>query len=260
MSEPESFNDAMRNEPFMRRLKKLADAPPSSGHKCRLCNKKTADLNLPGLYCRECAAEDERRKNLAAAVMQLPEIYRCASFGRIENRGNILKIRRALLGAMEKRLSVYLYGDVGSGKTLLMAATFLELARRGVKVKWTSMYDALGEMRSAMHDGLNPDEILFDLYLAARKGALFIDDLGAERVTDWCEDRVYGLINQLVANEGWLFVNSNFSFGEMAQRLGERTTSRLVGHCRKIKNSADDYRLVIAKRRQREWEESAKDA
>lgn len=216
-----------KKEPFEEIMHRLTTNPTVTNHACRRCERQVPEIHYPEFLCTDCRHIVNIERNLARAKLQLPEKYRGAAFERIEDLGNIAIVKKRLLKAADERESLYVYGPYGAGKTVLTAALFLELARRPVKVRWRRMIDALGDMRSQVTDGGNPDYILEALYRASKAGALFIDDLGAERVTDWVEDRIYGFIDRVTSNYGWIVITSNYDLGELAQRLGERVASRM---------------------------------
>lgn len=56
---------------------------------------------------------------------------------------------------------------------------------------------------------------------------LILDDLGAERPSDWVLERLYDLINERYVNMRTTICTSNFSRIELAERLGMRIGSRL---------------------------------
>lgn len=56
---------------------------------------------------------------------------------------------------------------------------------------------------------------------------LILDDLGAERPSDWVLERLYDLINERYVNMRSTICTSNFTRIELAERLGMRIGSRL---------------------------------
>ena len=64
---------------------------------------------------------------------------------------------------------------------------------------------------------------------------LILDDLGAEQVrnTGWLEDRLYQIIGERHDNVRATIFTSNMSLEELAGRIGERVTWRIVEMCGK---------------------------
>lgn len=215
---------------------------PKRARACPTCGLESQNRSHP--YCGECRKKRLHDEWLKRANAQLPKKYNGASFERIEERGNIAQLKAMLGHAIENHKSVYLYGGVGSGKTRLIAATFMTLASKGVEVRWCNMGDFLDELRDAYKYGGSSREVLNGYYHPAVTGALFIDDLGVEHVTDWVESQVYRLIDRITANEGWMFISSNEDLSGLMNILGQRIASRIAGSCIRQKNSASDYRLM----------------
>jgi DNA replication protein DnaC len=80
-----------------------------------------------------------------------------------------------------------------------------------------------------------------------------LDDLGAERHTDWVEEFIYNIIDELYVNKKPLLVNTNLRIDGIINQVGERTFDRLIEMCRIIESDAPSYRVKIAMtRRQKE--------
>lgn len=84
-----------------------------------------------------------------------------------------------------------------------------------------------------------------------RAGLLILDDLGAERVTDWQLDVVARIVeHHYDRNETNTIVTSNYSPADLARRLGkddpiqgERIVSRLIEGAIKLKLDRADLRV-----------------
>lgn len=72
---------------------------------------------------------------------------------------------------------------------------------------------------------------------------LIIDDIGAERVTDWVRERVVSIINTRVSNNLATIYTSNLSPEELKEELGDRIASRVVGSSQVIEMVGGDRRL-----------------
>ena len=80
---------------------------------------------------------------------------------------------------------------------------------------------------------------------------LVIDDLGAERVTDWTKQVFYALLNRRYAGHdrtvsngvGLTLITTNLSLPAIAENFGDRVASRIVGMCRVVPMTGADYRL-----------------
>jgi len=60
---------------------------------------------------------------------------------------------------------------------------------------------------------------------------LHIDDLGAENQTDWVLEQLYSIVNSRYEAQRAIIATTNLMPDQLAERLGERTVSRLAEIC-----------------------------
>jgi len=80
---------------------------------------------------------------------------------------------------------------------------------------------------------------------------LLLDDVGAERTTDFANEQINALIDARINSGGWLAISTNLSKDEMIQHLGRRNASRIWAtnpelekkdEAKVVINTAGDYR------------------
>ena len=71
---------------------------------------------------------------------------------------------------------------------------------------------------------------------------LIIDDIGAERVTDWVRERMVSIINTRVSNNLTTIYTSNLSPEELRSELGDRIASRVLGSSQVVEITSGDRR------------------
>lgn len=128
--------------------------------------------------------------------------------------------------------NLILHGDVGTGKTTLAFAcawTYLKAYFEYDTVEWVNVRKQLAEVRASFNGG---PEVERDLTACS---LLILDDLGAERVTDWTRDYLAGIIEARYDAEKPTIVTTNYPPSKLAARLGhddlvigQRLVSRLV--------------------------------
>lgn len=169
-------------------------------------------------------AEDERRRLDALRRSSLmDDRYGAATFSnfkRTEENGRILDLAVRYcerFGEMlEKCQGLLLYGPVGTGKSYAAACIANELLGRGVTVVMTSFVKILQSVR-----GPDVDEDDFMARLNVPK-LLIIDDLGAERGTDYALEKVYGVIDGRYRSGKPLILTTNMTLKEMQETTDVR--------------------------------------
>ena len=143
---------------------------------------------------------------------------------------------------------LYLHGSFGSGKTYLLTALFNELERsKKATIKIAYFPELLRTLKEDFHRfGYLMDELMHvDL--------LLIDDIGAEKVTEWGRDEILGTILQFRMNEGKItFFTSNLTIEELEEHLSLASgvdkvkVSRII---ERIKQLTIDKELISENRR-----------
>ena len=61
----------------------------------------------------------------------------------------------------------------------------------------------------------------------ARAPVLLLDDLGAEKTTEWAAEKLTALVAERYRTGGRLVVATNLDFDQMAEKVGNRIADRL---------------------------------
>jgi DNA replication protein DnaC len=133
--------------------------------------------------------------------------------------------------------NLVLLGPVGTGKTHAAVAAVRALHDRGDEVVFLPVVELLDQLRPG-----GPEHALSEY---AHADVLVLDDLGAERPTEWTGERLYALINRRWLEERPTVATTNLDPDPLRTALGERVFSRLVG------NDAVVLRLAGKDRRRR---------
>jgi len=140
---------------------------------------------------------------------------------------------------------LFMYGGVGSGKTLLFALLGKSLIKKDKSVLFYDLTDLFTIIRQSFNknSSVNEEEILREIISA---NILILDDLGAEKPTDWVLDKLFYIINQRILARRPILITSNYKPEALLARLGKepRIISRLVGKSIIIDNKASDYRII----------------
>lgn len=154
-----------------------------------------------------------------------------------------------------------LVGDPGTGKTHLAVAVLkilLESGHRGVFVDYQNLLDRIRSSYDETSGGSDKEAYRE----ALETEVLLLDDLGAQRMTEWVEDIVTSLITYRCNNRLPLIATTNLPDPEMgtasgaripgsmdsrvtlAEKIGGRARSRLFEMCRIVRMpKVGDYRI-----------------
>lgn len=157
--------------------------------------------------------------------------------------------RGFLLSALEQcrayadapRSWLYLYGSLGSGKSHLAAAIAHLRAGRNEQVRYRSAPGLMDALRAGFED--HTSDAIFDDLLAC--DLLVVDDFGAEKVTDWSQERFFRLLNERQGKP--TILTSNYELAELApvgDLAAERIVDRIEGQSAKILLSVSSYRRL----------------
>lgn len=114
----------------------------------------------------------------------------------------------------KEQKGLYLHGNFGCGKTYLIAALFNELAKKKVRTEIVYFPELLRDIKSDFDSYGDRIEYLENVDL------LLIDDIGAEKVTEWSRDEILGTILQKrMNNYKTTFFTSNLNIVELESHL-----------------------------------------
>lgn len=143
--------------------------------------------------------------------------------------------------ASSQNKSLFINGNPGSGKTVFACSMAKETLKNGI-VKFVSYPAFIMELQSAFKaDKENPFDIASEV--AKFPGLLIIDDLGAEKITDFVRQITYFILNE---REQWklqTIITSNFSLPQLDEQIDARISSRIAGMCKILKFTGKDRRI-----------------
>lgn len=199
----------------------------------------------------EAENEKERKQKEAVTIERLrstsgiPDLYVNANFSsfkeRTDNKAILHMIRRYVEKfdqMAEKGNGLLFHGSVGTGKTYAAACIGNELIQRCKSVFMTSTYTML-KLR-------DPDEEEAYMNRIRRCALLIIDDIGAERSTEFGRERVFSYIDARLGEKKPMILTTNLAFDRM---LKPETTEEARIFDRLLKRSFPDCVLRPSWRR-----------
>lgn len=201
--------------------------------------------------CRERRLKRGRVRGVASAI---PPRYRGVSFDRppvsdmareMTTRGAVTEVR-AYIEELDERLGggrgLWLFGDTGTGKTTLAMLVSRAALEAGHSVAIYSLPKLLARIRRTYESEPGGDSYLAFFERLTAVDLLHIDDLGAEKRSDWVLEQLYALINERYEAQRSVLVTTNLSHEKLEEQIGSRTISRLTQVCDEIPLFGDDRR------------------
>jgi DNA replication protein DnaC len=190
--------------------------------------------------CRESRLARRRARGVASAI---PARYRGVSFdrppvsdmARDARAAAVVDAVRAFVDDIHRRLDeghgLWLMGDVGTGKTALAMIVSKFAAEEGRSVAIYSLPRLLARIRRTYDAEAGEDSYLDFFARLTSVDLLHIDDLGAEKRSDWVLEQLYAIVDERYQSKRSVVVTTNLDQAELEQQIGPRTVSRLVEIC-----------------------------
>ena len=147
---------------------------------------------------------------------------------------------------LERNQGLLFYGDVGTGKTFAAACIANYLLAERTSVVMTSFVKLLNSMQSFKED----DEKLISRLNQAK--LLIIDDLGAERGSDFTLEKVYNIIDSRYRARKPVILTTNLGLKEMKETTDirySRIYDRIFEVCYPMQFTGKSWRKAEAARR-----------
>ena len=241
-----NYNDSIENNKTFRKIVKTLDVEPEISMKytssleessieldnCKNCkslldcknrldgyvyypNKKNNTLIFSYVPCKYTKEEKEKEK-----ISRDKEILN-ASFKDIDltdkKRVKVIKWLKEFCDTYEKNSNtkgLYLHGNFGSGKTYLISALFNELGKKRISTEIIYYPEMLRDIKNDFDTYADKMDYLENVDL------LLIDDIGAEKVTEWSRDEILGtLLQKRMNNYKTTFFTSNLNLEELERHL-----------------------------------------
>ena len=181
-----------------------------------------------------------RARGVASAI---PRKYRTVGFdappvsdmARDPARGPVYRAVKKFVDSIDERLAdgegLWLMGDVGTGKTTLAMLVSKAAVEADHTVAIYSLPRLLSRIRRTYDAEAGEQSYLEFFERLTEVDLLHIDDLGAEKRSDWVLEQLYAIVNERYETQRSVVVTTNLSQEELDAQIGPRTVSRLVEIC-----------------------------
>ena len=202
----------------------------------------------------ECRARRLSKGRSRGVASVIPARYRGVSFERppvsdmardLQTKAAVADVR-GFVDELDERLDagrgLWLFGDTGTGKTTLAMLISTAALEAGRTVAIYSLPKLLARIRRTYDSEPGGEGYLSFFERLTSVDLLHIDDLGAEKRSDWVLEQLYALVNERYETQRSMLITTNLPHEELEQQIGPRTVSRLTQICDEVPVFGDDRR------------------
>jgi DNA replication protein DnaC len=202
----------------------------------------------------ECREDRLRRSRSRGVASVIPAKYRGVSFDRppvTEIEPMVVRVVHSFVEDLDDRLDngrgLWLMGDTGTGKTTLAMLVSKATLAAGRSVAIYSLPKLLARIRRTYDDEAGEDSYLQFFDRLTSVDLLHIDDVGAEKRSDWVIEQLYALINERYEQRRSIVLTTNHDREKLEDQFGPRIVSRLT-------EMTEPIPLFGPDRRREEWQ------
>lgn len=222
----------------------LRPVPPFRGPEADACPLGVCDgtgwIALEDGTAAPCECRRQRIVRAVSAGMGtgVPKRFRGVGFDRkpvADLDPMVLRPVRAFVERIETNVDegkgLWFAGDVGTGKTSLAMLVSLAAERAGRSVAIYPVTRLLAEIKDT-YDSQTGGNYMRLFKRLTSVDLLQLDDLGAEKRTDWVLEQLYAIVNERWQDERSIVVTTNTTdLDDLREQIGARTVSRLLEIC-----------------------------
>src|SRR3990167_1343368 len=145
----------------------------------------------------------------------------------------------------DTKKGIYIHGPVGTGKTHIAYAlkSKYDQPQQGAYAQFLNITKLLHDIRQDFDKPAHQKEY-WDEDVMKHEYLTILDDVGSEKVTDWVAETFYLIVNERYNHMRPTIFTSNFPLKDLAERIGERTVSRIVEMCDVVELVGSDRRFI----------------
>jgi DNA replication protein DnaC len=206
------------------------------------------DLETNTAYDCQCRPQRVALAKARSLSAVIPRRYRDVSFDRppvTDIDPQVVSATRRFADRIDEKLDagrgLWFMGPVGTGKTTLAMLVAKSALRAGRSVAIYSLPRLLNEIRETHRSDRSHVDLLDRLTAV---DLLHVDDVGAERTTDWVLEELYSIVNARYEDERSMVITTNILDREaLCEQITERTVSRLTEMCDELPLIGEDRRM-----------------
>ena len=189
---------------------------------------------------RPCDCRERRKSQAVSGRMGtgIPKRFRGVSFDRkpiCDLNPSLVRHVQSFVRQIDDRMDagdgLWFAGDVGTGKTSLAMLVSKAVLDSRHSVAIYSVPRLIAEIKGT-YDRDSDDSYMRLFRRLCAVDLLHLDDLGAERPTEWVLEQLYSIVNERWQDGRSIVVTSNLmDLDQLREQIGPRTVSRLSEIC-----------------------------
>lgn len=132
---------------------------------------------------------------------------------------------------------MFLTGGTGSGKTYAMHAIKKRALGLGIRTCLDNWVEFIYSLKNHL------DYLVDNIEAKFENQIVMLDDVGAEKLTDWTQEILYLVVNKAYEKEKTLFIATNLNLEQFRERYGDRILSRIYEMCELVELTSGDKRI-----------------
>ena len=226
---------------------------------CEIC-KDTGFVNTKTCSCRKKLIVEKKysQSNISRLVQRenfrtfnanlySKNLYKDYPISPYENIKRIVNDAKSYADNFPKSYrNLYIFGDVGRGKTFLINSIAKEILDKNYSVLYLTATKLFSFMNDYLYAFSERKEELKEKYdLIFDSDLLIIDDLGSENDRNSNESNLFEIVNDRIINKKAMIFSSNYSEDELIEFYGDRIFSRIIGSSHVMEIFGEDLRLLF---------------
>lgn len=199
-----------------------------------------------------CAKERQQRSQRKIQRLiessQMPELFREKTFDNFRATPGVKDAYEAAQRfCRDGGKGLVFAGNCGIGKSHLAAAIINDQAAKGREFAFCTTPELIDDIKAAIENKQQSTELM---ELIKNIDLLFLDDLGAEKSTEWVAERFFVIINARLVRKKVTIITTNYiKPSDLIEKIGggvvgQRIVSRIREMCDWVVMEGKDWRLI----------------
>ena len=174
-------------------------------------------------------------------------------FIKEESRKIVVNKIKNYLGIQKEALGLYLYGDMGVGKTFLLKRIAKKIAENNKEIAFITVSHLASKIKAMFND----NEAYWNLINSLKDiDFLFLDDIGSESINGWFRDDIlFSILNSRMQKLKTTFFSSNYSLKKLEDIQSKtakekyRQSDKAIRLISRIKSLSEEILLIGTNKR-----------